>query len=69
MTKWISVEDELPSDHKNVIVYANDIVMSWVETAWYGDDFWHDAEGEECYIPDVTHWQPLPDPPKQNSPN
>ena len=62
--EWISVDKALPDNIQNVVVYANDIVMSWRETAWYGNGCWHTADKEEMYAPIVTHWMPLPSPPE-----
>jgi len=67
--EWISVDKELPDHIQNVVVYANDIVMSWRETAWYGNGCWHIADKEEMYIPIITHWMPLPSPPTEKESN
>jgi len=66
--KWINVEHELPPTRIEVIVFANDIVMSWVETASYSKEQqkWKDArcDGDQDYLPIVTHWMPLPEAPE-----
>ena len=68
--QWISVEDRLPDENKNVIVFANDIVSSFVETACYYvcPEYLHGGWSEENgdpYEPIITHWMNLPEPPKE----
>jgi len=64
--KWISVEDELPKKDGMYLLSAKDevgdeitIVECWVENGWYDNNFYN--------IEGVTHWMPLPTPPKQSS--
>ena len=63
---WISVEDELPprfvldpSVSMNVLTYGLRTIVSWY---YYDKDVW--AGNTE-----VTHWMPLPSPPKEISGN
>lgn len=66
---WISVEDELPPPHYEG-ANSTDFVLVYdgfdLEFAYY--DFeqknWH---GEDCkeMMFDVTHWMPLPQPPRK----
>lgn len=60
---WISVEDRLPedSDWLEVIVNAGDCVTC----CWYNpdDDEWL-LDPERVFDGEVTHWMPLPEPPK-----
>lgn len=64
MTEWISVESELPEERVDVIVYCDGCGGSFLITAKYMDGLWVDTwsggENMEC----VTHWMPLPEPPK-----
>ena len=68
--QWISVEDKLPDENADVIVFANDIVNGFVETACYYvcpeylSGGWREENGDP-YEPIVTHWMPLPTPPKE----
>lgn len=61
---WISVEDRLPEDIKNVLLLCerewenDDIVVK----GWY-KDFWFSQEAHEDEMINVTHWMPLPLPP------
>ena len=63
--EWISVEDELPEEKVNCIVHYKHAYCD-------NDDYWaigicfHD--GEKFQINPaykVTHWMPLPEPPKE----
>lgn len=64
--KWISVEDRLPEKiATGCLVYAD----GWTQVAdWthdkYGNDWWFYVDGE--YDPEITHWMPLPEPPKED---
>ncbi|MCK4858242.1 MAG: DUF551 domain-containing protein [candidate division Zixibacteria bacterium] len=62
---WISVDDRLPETGVPVICACNDIVNQWSqELVWFSDDKdWCDRS-LEVFIPIVTHWQLLPQPPK-----
>lgn len=63
---WISIEDELPKDGKDVLlcvhgricigyrIHISYGVSGWIETG--------DYSCRESLYP--THWQPLPEPPK-----
>lgn len=68
--EWVRVEDRLPEDMEFVLFTVGALktyYIGWRETTprvtktgWFADGLgeWHeDAE--------VTHWQPLPSPPKQ----
>jgi hypothetical protein len=55
MSEWISVEDAKPADRTAVIVVM-DHGDSKVTDVYYWDRFWS--------ANNVTHWMPLPEPPK-----
>ena len=61
--EWISVKDRLPEIGEHVLVFANDIVSSWVEIAWMDKSDWHTSSDYEwpCL---VDFWMPLPESPK-----
>jgi hypothetical protein len=75
MSKWISVKDKLPKADGEYIVYAQDENSPSGEGVWYdnvvvvatyffGEWTWHE-NGNEYDITDiVTHWMPLPEPPR-----
>ena len=75
MSEWISVKDKLPEAHGVYIVYVKDENSPYGEGIWYknivalaeyafGEWTWYE-NGNEYDITDiVTHWMPLPDPPR-----
>lgn len=59
--RWIPVTERLPEEQKNVIAYTD--VGSFAETAhWTGYRWEKTWDFEVLY--GVTHWMPLPEPPK-----
>ncbi len=68
MSEWIKIDDKAPKQDQVCLVFANDIVSSWVDIASYykcpeyGFIIW-EKDGDD-YPPIVTHWMPLPEPPK-----
>jgi len=65
MSEWISVKERMPDECSYVLCYVNDIVSGWVELLKYeGRHVWVDAVNADEYEPIVTHWMPLPEPPK-----
>jgi len=67
MSEWISVEDRLPDtgigekDYSsiNVIAYNGRLVLSCVFSEGQTAEYWNAFSADE-----VTHWMPLPEPPK-----
>lgn len=58
---WISVRDRLPEQEEYVAVY--DAADGCVSVAYTFEGWWRtdgDADPEQ-----VTHWMPLPEPPKE----
>lgn len=70
MTKWIDIDHRQPTETGYVLVFANDIVSSWIEVVnayicpEYGGVIFEDRWTGEDYAPIVTHWAELPDPPE-----
>jgi hypothetical protein len=62
MSGWISVKDRMPEPNTVVLVYSNkkgvviDFFDSYLLTG--GEQFLSSS--------DVTHWMPLPEPPKES---
>lgn len=72
MTRWISVEDRLPDTRDWVLVIGEFVPEGgWFvpQIAEYFLDSWR-LDVDECSSPEdrgirVTHWMPLPEPPKE----
>lgn len=68
--EWISVGDRLPDFFDEVIVYDNCGFKSLVSTAWRrsGDNggwIWDSRMSYPEELVNITHWMPLPKPPKE----
>lgn len=66
---WISVNDKdnPPPEAKKVIAYLKLSGGDIIETAYYmGDDGWYYTGWEAPHHGVVTHWRPLPAPPKED---
>jgi len=71
--RWISVKDRLPEEGEEVLIfgqYLNDIPkILGVRSRYKGDQDWkYTWEGPDEWVyreNDVTHWMPLPEPPKE----
>ena len=57
---WISVEDEMPKDGTLVIAITPNLKVA---IAQYENDEWNISD--LCCLKKVTHWMPLPSPPKK----
>jgi len=67
--RWIPVSERLPKTEQPVQVYMPKLYMSvqtGFYTKYYGED---DGEWYEHWVAsgDVTHWMPLPEPPKEDN--
>lgn len=61
--QWISVKDRLPEDDAHYLVWVSDACT--VERAmYYGDGEWLTEELDNL-TRYVTHWMPMPEPPKE----
>jgi hypothetical protein len=58
--QWISVKDRLPDENGWYLVCKHNRVRvaEWCKDCWYNES---DLPIDDCAI---THWQPLPEPPK-----
>lgn len=65
--EWISVKDRLPSIDENVLVYDNcfkDVSIGYISDFLNYRKTWITDCGESV-SDTVTHWMPLPEPPKE----
>lgn len=69
MSEWISVEDELPEDVLVLVVTRKGFVTVGEYDAknnqWIALDPYLLGCIDSVIYPTVTHWQPLPAPPKE----
>jgi hypothetical protein len=61
--EWISVEDKMPPDGKLVIIKGG--VGLHTEAGWYSTVDYGTYRPEKITGWEVTHWMPLPDPPRE----
>ena len=65
MSEWIRVEDRLPSEDAYYLVYWSDNEISTLD--WFihkSNSGWNYSPSEMNNNITVTHWMPLPEPPK-----
>jgi hypothetical protein len=68
MSEWIKCADQMPLRNQSCIVYRCDIRpavpcnMYWDGGRWTPDGYGFDVD-EHFAAEDVSHWQPLPQPP------
>ena len=71
MPRWISVEEKLPEAHADGSVDAELVTDGeFIHMAYYAHGQWIFCESGEMKEPmwnTVTHWMPLPEPPKEES--
>ena len=68
MQKWIPVTERLPERNDDVLCYRGNHIGVLMDVYTYiGDDKWDDTYGNRIYTDDegITHWMPLPEPPKE----
>ena len=67
MSEWISIDFMKPDDHQSVIAFVD---SCFVISAQYRGGIFYDIVKDDngCFFEtvsrDVTHWMPLPEPPK-----
>lgn len=67
--EWISVKDRLPDKNGDFLAYVpneKDNTKERVETLYYMDiNNWFKGDYYSRKVYGVTHWMPLPEPPKE----
>ena len=67
MNEWISVNDRLPEKNGEYIVFVKfNLIPDKVMTIRYENRYEKDKEKSWIIAGLVTHWMPLPEPPKVN---
>lgn len=73
MPKWISVEERLPKICELVLVIASGkpkenvkLIDAVIIASYWGDEGWIADAFDGWGKLNVTHWMPLPDPPKED---
>lgn len=78
VNQWISVKDRLPEDNKPVLCFVIDTTgegRTYVIGSCEHSEFWFLKIGDNKRFSfpymqiKVTHWQPLPEPPKEGDTN
>ena len=59
---WISVDERLPEVNKDVTVFCKD---GSIHTGTYHTTYWVVSKYFSWDVSEPTHWQPLPEKPKQ----
>lgn len=59
--QWISVEDRLPENSNDVLVYGDEVVSVGYKNRFSQTLISHEFEDKQH----ITHWMPLPKPPKE----
>mgnify|MGYP003642711341 CR=1 FL=1 len=62
---WISTEDRLPEEQETVLCYCPELRL-YICMGEYRNNHWYRPNGWKTALY-VTHWMPLPTPPKENS--
>ena len=66
--KWIPVNEGCPTAHSGCIVYRNNNLGSHYSMVTYTPALgfhYYDSEYGDITLDDITHWMPLPEPPKE----
>lgn len=69
---WISVKERLPMLMESVLFTGKNYYGTWflAQRGYYDGTFWHSNNNGTVYATTpVTHWMPLPEPPKEEVDN
>lgn len=66
---WVSVKDRLPNDGQDVLAHLYDCEETRIVPCNYDKGTWYDCLMScTVAINSITHWMPLPEPPKEVTP-
>lgn len=60
---WLSVEDELPKLNSGMVIVVS--YKGEIDFMIYSNSGWHNSKRWCCVKGVITHWMPLPAPPKK----
>lgn len=66
LVNWVSVKDNLPHDHEEYLLFKKEENFCYIGHIDINKN-WFDADG--CTLEGITHWMPLPNPPKEETNN
>lgn len=64
-SQWIPVTERLPKGECIAFGYQGEMIMGYLGSEAMGGETLYYAENEGEYLYYVTHWRPLPEPPKE----
>lgn len=65
MANWIKCSEQMPDDFVDVLVTDGvHVEVMWLDCDGYWDS-WLESRAVMVDQEDVTHWQPLPEPPQE----
>ena len=63
--RWISVEERLPEKGVFVVVYYGNFIGNLMDVYMWDGECWRSSTGYLEDAENITHWMPLPEPPKE----
>ena len=70
---WIPVTERLPEKTNHYLVHVKcgcdgKFASAWEQVAWFCEKFyWEHLHGDDVFEETITHWMPLPEPPKEET--
>ena len=64
MAKWIKIEDRLPTRDEDVLIYDGETISVGYHDGRVFMDYMNQDDMRVYSNSKVTHWMPIPDPPK-----
>lgn len=65
LPRWISVEERLPEKGVFVVVYYGHFIGNLMDVYMWDGECWRSSSGYLEDAENITHWMPLPEPPKE----